>query len=707
MRSLIILLLSFIFTGGNAQVLWPDTTFLAGTGPQAAPWNVLQLSSGKLLMLGGTSYNGIPTNNLIRLNQDGSLDTSFQPVWANYQGLFVEQADGKLVVAGILNVNGNLTNAVWRLHEDGSRDTTFLATFSQNIYALAIQADQKILVGGIFAQVNGSTNNMSLVRLNTDGSTDTTFSSGISGSLTQRAVYTIKVLPDQRILIGGGFVAYQGITRKGFARLHPNGDLDTTLAGPNISNNNGVIKVNDMVLSPSGFIVMAGQFSHWGSLLVNNMIKFDTLGNVDQAYSAYNGPSGIVSDMELLPDETILICGTIGQMNGTPVGGIALVAVTGGMQPGSYLCLEFDDYARGLTQQADGKVVVVGQFTTFKGQSHSRIIRLQSENAASTAPTIAGTTTNLCAYIPVTVSIASGQLLSGSSWQWYRGTCGGTPIGNGTSATFYFDQDSVWIFVRGENDCLAPSPCDSILFWFDASLDSLAPVPLQSTLPNLSILCGDTIPIPAALDDCMGIVHGTTDFSLLSAPGQHTLIWTFQDLVGNFSTSQQDIQVDDIEVSFAPRQYFYEVCLNEVEPGWTYEWMTCFPDYPDSLVPNAQGYFDGQCFTSAHWWTYVVVVASNGGCKDTTECALLYWFSLDEWTKNEIVAYPNPTTGKTQLELNSAAVLRLYDPYGRLLLEENRDSGTQWIDLSTFASGLYIVELNSDNYRGRSRIIKQ
>ena len=78
-------------------------------------------------------------------------------------------------------LNGITRNCLVRLNNDGTEDTSFYTNlgtgFNQvanSIYRISIQSDGKILVGGEFTTLNGITRNR-LVRLNNDGTVDTSF----------------------------------------------------------------------------------------------------------------------------------------------------------------------------------------------------------------------------------------------------------------------------------------------------------------------------------------------------------------------------------------------------------------------------------------------------------------------------------------------------------------------------------------------------
>ena len=64
-----------------------------------------------------------------------------------------------------------------------------------------------------------------IARLNDDGSLDNTFDvgAGVNG-----AVQAIALQPDGKVIIGGPFNSYNGLDRRGLARVNVDGSLDTT-----------------------------------------------------------------------------------------------------------------------------------------------------------------------------------------------------------------------------------------------------------------------------------------------------------------------------------------------------------------------------------------------------------------------------------------------------------------------------------------------
>ena len=204
-----------------------DDSFNIGTGfsnnlLEAINPNSITIQSDGKILAGGrfTTYNGVSTNYIIRLNSDGSRDTSFNTAYIyQWVNLILLQSDGKILFGG-------LSGRIERLNSDGSQDTSFESAYiNDTVYSIVIQSDGKILVGGNFTSYNGVTSNR-IIRLNTDGSRDTTF---VIGTGFNGTVYSIAVQSDGKILVGGSFTAYNGVIfKRTIIRLNTDGSIDNT-----------------------------------------------------------------------------------------------------------------------------------------------------------------------------------------------------------------------------------------------------------------------------------------------------------------------------------------------------------------------------------------------------------------------------------------------------------------------------------------------
>ena len=161
-----------------------SSRFVSGTGFNDQEVFAMALQSDGKIILGGrfSSYNGTTQDYITRLNSDGSVDTSFVvgDGTSDVVNCIAIQTDGKVLVGGAFtSYNGTVCNCIIRLNSDGSIDTTFSSGegFNGSVNTISLQDDGKILVGGAFVNYNGQSY-IRIIRLNSDGSIDTTFSSG-------------------------------------------------------------------------------------------------------------------------------------------------------------------------------------------------------------------------------------------------------------------------------------------------------------------------------------------------------------------------------------------------------------------------------------------------------------------------------------------------------------------------------------------------
>jgi uncharacterized delta-60 repeat protein len=189
---------------------------------------------GKILV-GGQFYN--PDATLLRFNQDGTPDTSFN---YDYDGspqgnkpimAIAVQPDGKIILAGDFDLV--------RLNPDGSRDTTFASPVSLvSPYAMALQGDGKI-VG--FSSIG-------MVRVNADGRPDTGFHNEVSW------VWAVLLQPNGRILIGGSFSTVNGFPIRNIARLNGGSSTPICLLTSSLCPRTGQPQV--LLTGPAGAVVL-------------------------------------------------------------------------------------------------------------------------------------------------------------------------------------------------------------------------------------------------------------------------------------------------------------------------------------------------------------------------------------------------------------------------------------------------------------------
>ncbi len=368
-RTALILLVTSLVCSGFGQS--PDSF-----NPGADRWihSLAVQSDGKILVGGDfTVLGGQPCSYIARLNEDGSLDTGFNPgVGGSGYGSvdsLVLQADGKIVVGGWFTA---IRTNIGRLHADGTPDTSFDADGRYTVNSLALQADGGILVGGQLRPLVGEVWS-GIRRLHADGSLDIDFSSG-AGAL----VFSLAVQPDGRILVGGEFPTPTWQTNYNLCQFNADATLDTSF---NVAAN---FRIRPVVVQPDGKILLGGDFTMLGGQPRTCIGRLNADGSLDSGFSPAVGGSGYhypsVNSLALQADGKILVGGRF-----TTLGGQACTNI-GRLNPDGSLDSTFNPGANGsivaLALQPDGKVLVGGDFTTLCGQPRNSVGRLNNTGPA-------------------------------------------------------------------------------------------------------------------------------------------------------------------------------------------------------------------------------------------------------------------------------------------------------------------------------------
>lgn len=152
-----------------------------------------------------------------------------------------------------------------------------------NVNCLAVQSDGKVIIGGDFTTWNGLTRNR-IVRLNADGTEDSSFYStlvGGTGAGFNAQILAIKIQPDGKILVGGGFSTLNAVARVGLVRLESTGQLDLSFS-INLGALNG--NVNAITMDASNNIYIGGAFTTRAALTRNRILKLDSTGTEDATF---------------------------------------------------------------------------------------------------------------------------------------------------------------------------------------------------------------------------------------------------------------------------------------------------------------------------------------------------------------------------------------------------------------------------------------
>jgi uncharacterized delta-60 repeat protein len=348
-----------------------DNSVFNYIGNAGAVSEIAVQTDGKVLAGGRfTVANGTQRNNLARFNVDGTLDTSFVPfATATTAAFFISaiapQPDGKVLVG--MNAG---TGTLVRLNSDGSADSTFNAGLQNNGYIsdMALLPDGKIIGVGAFRRTS-ETFDRKIARFNANGSFDTTFEPPVSDGI----VYKVLVQPDGKILIGGSFQVVGGSNHFRIARLNANGSVDATFNSPGGVNNT----VYDMALQTDGKIVLVGLFTAVnGSNSQRYVGRLNADGTLDTSFS--QTASYGLNAVEIDTNGKILIGGPMGLVGGVSRYGLARLNSDGTVDNSFQVGAGTNYPVFTIKLQSDGKIIIGGEFSRYKNVAKVGIARLSN-----------------------------------------------------------------------------------------------------------------------------------------------------------------------------------------------------------------------------------------------------------------------------------------------------------------------------------------
>ena len=426
-----------------------DLSFDPGYGLNGPGKAIVLQGDGKAVVGGEfTMANGVKSNRIVRFNNDGTIDGSFVTGdgFDNDVLALAIQPDGKIVVGGkFQKYDGEYRMGLARLNEDGSLDSTFNVGrgvhTDQNgwVHGLAIQKEgwgnngvasedpYKLIVAGCFTRYNNYPA-FSLARVHLNGLLDKTFdtSKGVQG-----IVHGVCVQNNGKVVIGGNFEKYDGIKRKNIARVNADsgkldqgfdpgrgtnapvytvstnddagivigGAFDEVNGSPSLSlarlNKDGSVDNSfqfdqeedygdwtaySSYISDDGSIYVGGEFSSEADDVSRPFIKLTSAGTVSSDYIPQTLPSetAVYAIAERLSGRA-LITGKFPETHERKTENIARIdPITGSLDPSFDIGNGANDKVNIVTNSSDGNLIVAGRFSEINGYSRASIARVSA-----------------------------------------------------------------------------------------------------------------------------------------------------------------------------------------------------------------------------------------------------------------------------------------------------------------------------------------
>ncbi len=236
--------------------------------------NEILVTDSNHIFVGGliTSVSGIPINGFAKINNDGTLDDSFDlglPSEADIKNIEL-RPDGSLIYAGNIGFENDII--LGKTDQSGNSDPSFNVDYDFSglrlLCAAVITETGEILVS------TTEPNNYQLIQFESNGTLKDDVSIGTTGS---SGISEILPLDSENIIVGGQFSSINSVSSPGLAKINLSGGVDSNFnfglveignfSGPSVSN---IIDLGDSTY------LISGNFSKVDGVDVTSIAIIDT-----------------------------------------------------------------------------------------------------------------------------------------------------------------------------------------------------------------------------------------------------------------------------------------------------------------------------------------------------------------------------------------------------------------------------------------------
>ncbi len=321
-----------VYVGGDfTQAGGVSANNVARFDPQANSWSALGTGSGNgvnravgalavdgsgrvyvggtFLQAGGVSANAVArfdpqANSWSTLGTGTQNGVSFnfgQLAFSGIVNALAVDGQGRVYVGGLFTQAGGVSaNNVARF-DPQANSWSALGTGAQNgvnstVYALAIDGSGRVYVGGLFTQAGGvSANNVA--RFDPATNSWSTLGTGAQNGVNS-TVYALAIDGSGRVYVGGSFTQAGGVSANRVARFDPQANSWSALG---TGAQNGVSgEVRAFAIDGSGRVYVGGFFIQAGSIISNQVTRFDPQANSWSALGSSTGVNGVNSLVQAL-----------------------------------------------------------------------------------------------------------------------------------------------------------------------------------------------------------------------------------------------------------------------------------------------------------------------------------------------------------------------------------------------------------------------
>lgn len=734
-----------LYVGGNfTQINTSSRAFIAKFDPtgQLTPFNpgligrvqTMAMDGNDNLYVGGLLVppGNLWQNTLTKFDANDSL-TSFSPVFNGIPNNMVCDGLGSLYVSGTFSiVNGQPREKLAKFDATGLL-VNFNPGISGSIFSLDVDADNHLYVGGRFFNIGWSFQRRNIAKFTVNGSLLPFRVLFFQDGNPLQAVRTLSVGGLSELFIGGNFVAMEGIDRNHFAKLNPQGVLDTF--APNFNNSVHAIAIDSQenlfvggaftsvnshtrhymakfyatldltsfdanfdstvhVLLVDSFdnLFVGGSFTYAGALPRNALVKFDEFGNLTPFNAEIEGSPNATEVRALALDSQgwLYIGGNFTHVRNTSRIRLAKLNTVGALHPFHH---NINGWVLALAIDTLDNLYIGGSFSSVRHTTRKRLAKFNANGSlTSFSPDLNGSV-NALAFDQ------AGHLYVGGAFT----TIGGAlhqRLARFNSADVLTNFEKNYTYGRVKA----------------LEVDATGNLHVGGSINNRYAfleVC-QAPPSVLAVTDSFRCDPGSVTLVAQASSGE--IVWYDAPKGGNalhtgavfatphlannttfYAEAVDSSCVSDFRLPAVATINPLNLSVASFPPHLTswafdaaYQWLDCNNGY--AILP---GEID-QLFTATINGSYAVEV-SQFGCVDTSDCFLVNNISAEEiqLSAASIAIAPNPSAGLFNFVNNDSQPIHVFvaDLHGRQVHAKTITEKNAMIDLTTEAAGVYFLTI--------------
>lgn len=283
-----------------------DTTFVVGAGFNSDV-HIVRVANDGSFFVGGkfTAYKGTTINRIAKLSSTGTLDTTFHTSNTGFDNdvwTIEFLNDNKPLIGGLFTTyKGIANNSVIKLNLDGTVDSSFDTGIAQSngiVYKIIVNSVNDVFLSGTFMKYKDIYTNQAFIA-NNDGSVNTSFQlderfciSGIVNyypqitGLTQQKNFPTVVQSDGKMLLSNVYFDNQFYR---LIRLNTDGTKDNSFNfNPTLPASYVIWDINKIIIRPNGKIICSAlrgrSIPQDGSLYFKGLFQLNSDGSLDDTF---------------------------------------------------------------------------------------------------------------------------------------------------------------------------------------------------------------------------------------------------------------------------------------------------------------------------------------------------------------------------------------------------------------------------------------